>query len=663
MEADAEDDMLYGVKTYPYSDFTVLKSKKKRKKKVKYCDAVAAFDIETTNIDKYRQAVMYIWQMQIEDKTIYGRTWDEFIQFKENLEEFIPAGCYLVVYVHNLSFEFQFLKSIISIDDVFAMDDRKILRMRSGSLEFRCSYIHSNMSLARYLQAMDVPDQKVKGFDYSKKRYAWTRLTDDELLYCVNDVRGLVQAVKTEMEKDGDDLYTIPLTSTGYSRRLAKKELKGYQRFIKRMLPPLEVFHGLRKAFRGGDTHANRYNSNILLDAEKLGRRISSYDISSSYPAVMLTERFPREFYKQDPKYFELLYKYNKALLIHIYMEDVHLRDERFGDPYIPKAKCEHIAGAEMDNGRVLAADHLDLWITEIDYEIIAEEYEFNYSILELYSATKSPLPDKFKRLLLKTYADKTSLKGIDDYMYGKKKNLFNSYYGMTVQNPCKPNYEYDPDALQMHLKDEDLESLIEQYHKTGWLPYQWGVWVTAYARKKLHDGLHIVDPDDFIYCDTDSIKCIGDYDLAFAELNIRYKRDDLSALDQKGTRHYIGIFEYEGCYDQFKTMGAKKYAYVDGGQLHITIAGVNKKAGAEELGTIERFREGFTFRKAGGLEALYNDDPEIKSCRIQGHEVRITSNIALFPSTYTLGLTPDYQHLLQFLMNSDIRSSLHYER
>ena len=411
-------------------DFEIQKTK--TRKKIKYIDLVCAFDIETTNIDKYRQAVMYIWQFQAGPQwTIYGRTWDEFRRFTEELNKRIGSEAYLVIYVHNLSFEFQFIKSILPIDEVFAMDDRKILRVRSGRLEFRCSYIHSNMSLDKYLQAMDVPDQKVKGFDYRKKRYPWTSLTRNELKYCINDVRGLVQAVSVEMMRDGDDLYSIPLTSTGYSRRLAKAALGGYRRFIKGMLPDLDTFQALRKAFRGGDTHANRYNANIIIDSAKVGP-IQSWDISSSYPAVMLTERYPRKLYRQDPKMFESEYKHGKACLIHIYMEDVKLHDPRFGSPYIPKSKCESLVKAQLDNGRVLSADHLDMYITEIDFEILANEYDFNYQIVDLWTGTKSYLPEALRSLLMQTYQEKTMLKGGDSYTYGKKKNLFNSYYGMT---------------------------------------------------------------------------------------------------------------------------------------------------------------------------------------------------------------------------------------
>lgn len=432
---DAESDMrqyLRFCSDFKFKNLHLEIQQTRSRKKIKYADTVCAFDIETTNIDKYRQAVMYIWQFQIGPQyTVYGRNWEEFKTFVDKLQDLLPEETYLVIYVHNLSFEWQFIKSVLPVDEVFAMDDRKILRVRSGRLEFRCSYIHSNMSLDKYLQAMDVKDKKVKGFNYKKKRYPWTPLTKAELKYCINDVRGLVQAVMVEMQRDGDDLYTIPLTSTGYSRRLAKQALGPYRRWIKSMLPDLDCFQALRRAFRGGDTHANRYNSNIIIDGSKVGG-IHSWDISSSYPAVMLTERFPRALIRQDPKLFDSEYKHGKACLIHIYMEDVRLHDKRWGSPYIPKAKCESLVGAELDNGRVLSAQHLDMYITEVDFEILAAEYDFKYSIIDLWTGTKSRLPDKFRDLLLQTYVEKTQLKGGDAYTYGKKKNLFNSYYGMT---------------------------------------------------------------------------------------------------------------------------------------------------------------------------------------------------------------------------------------
>ena len=112
----------------------------------------------------------------------------------------------------------------------------------------------------------------------------------------------------------------------------------------------------------------------------------------------------------------------------------------------------------------------------------------------------------------------------------------------------------------------------------------------------------------------------------------------------------------------EFKTMGSKKYAYIDDdNKLHITIAGVNKRIGAIELTRAASVKygppedplvymaEGFKFKYAGGLEARYNDHPDIKEyITPEGVPIRITRNVSLVDNTKTLGLTGEYRELLE---------------
>ena len=138
----------------------------------------------------------------------------------------------------------------------------------------------------------------------------------------------------------------------------------------------------------------------------------------------------------------------------------------------------------------------------------------------------------------------------------------------------------------------------------------------TAYARLKLQEGIDALPKESLVYVDTDSLKFIGDYGYRVEELNKRYLDESLGATDIKGKVHYIGIYECETDkpLKYFKTLGAKKYAYVDADdELHITVSGVMKKEGAKELGDIHNFKEGFIFRDSGGQSALYNDNPEPK--------------------------------------------------
>ena len=286
-----------------------------------YKDIITAFDIETTYISEIDESVMYIWQWQFGDKcTVVGRDWYSFRNFLADLKE-VLGDDRLVIFVHNLSFEFQFLSGLFNFspDDVFCMDHRKILKaLLNNTFEFRCSYLQTNMSLRSFCEKRCVHNYKLR-YNYKKRRYWYTELSPRELAYCINDVRGLVQAIKVEMERDGDNLYTLPLTSTGYARRDAKRAMhKVSHTFVKSQLPPYEVYKLLREAFRGGNTHASRYYANKILED------LNSADISSSYPNEIVNSLFPVSKFTllkecSEKKLDELIYKKKKAVSEYTY--------------------------------------------------------------------------------------------------------------------------------------------------------------------------------------------------------------------------------------------------------------------------------------------------------------------------------------------------------
>lgn len=413
----------------------------------------------------------------------------------------------------------------------------------------------------------------------------------------------------------------------------------------------------LRETFRGGNVHASRWNANIVIEAKE-GKPIMSYDISSSYPSVLLTEKFPRKFYPGRIENFGLYLKEDRACLFRINIFDLKLKDPYWGIPYLSKDKCRHIFNGVYDNGRILKASSLDTTLTEIDFAIIIHEYEFDYEITELYTARKEKLSQKFRDLILKKYKDKTKLKGVDDYKYMKEKNKFNSLYGMTVQNPCKDEWQWNGTEM---VRDDSktYEQRVEEYQENGWLNYSTGVWTTAYARLKLERGIACIPSHAFLYSDTDSIKFIGDYSAEFEALNEEYKDEKLSETDVEGERHYLGIFEKENKKKpilKFKTLGAKKYCYEDSDGLHLTLSGVAKESGAAELQEIDNFSEGFVFHEGAGIESRYNDTTTY--AEIDGRKLKITSNIYIGDSTYhlSLGKKGDYRRLLNYLSAVDIK-------
>lgn len=628
-------------------------------KKVKYKDIITAFDIETTRIQEIEQSVMYIWQWQFGiEYTVIGRTWEQFTMLCERIAQAMKESEFLCVFVHNLSYEFQFLRGIYKFEpeEVFALDSRKVLKTTMFEhIEMRCSYIHSNMGLDEYTHKMGAAHAKTKDLDYSISRYAWTELTPLELQYCVHDVLGLVEAITIEMNHDGDNLYTFPLTSTGYVRRDAKQAMRQVSHtFVRNQLPEYKTYQMCRESFRGGNTHANRHYAGYIL------HNVKSADRSSSYPDVLCNCEFPVTafFHAGGITYSELLELINirkKAVLMRVSMSNVRLRDPFWGAPYLSKDKCRNQHNALYDNGRILSADYLETTITDIDFKIILAEYDFDDFVpFDVAHARYGILPPALLDIIIKYYETKTGLKNVEgqDLYYMKSKNKINAIYGMMAQDPVKQTIDFIEDDF---IKREDLpEELLTTHNKKAFLCYQWGVWTTAWSRYRLEEGIRLAE-DGFVYCDTDSVKHLGDID--WTEYNNERiqdsKRTGAYAKDPKGITYYMGVFESEGQYYEFSTLGAKKYCYRETpeSELKVTIAGVTKKKGGKELekaGGIEAFKAGFIFYEAGGTEAIYNDTPEITKYTVEGREIDITANVVLRPSTYTLGIAAEYERLLE---------------
>ena len=637
-----------------------------------YINMPCAFDIETSracvDADGNPHTIMYIWQCQMGlDVTIIGRTWDEWIEFTDKINRYLqqnsgPHGdWFCVMYVHNLAHEFQYLSGVLDFGpaDVFASKPRRVLKCDNGAIEYRCSMRHSNLSLDAWGKQLGAPHAKLTGsLDYTKVRYPWTPLTETEIAYCVNDVRCVVECLMIEMQRDGDDLYTIPLTRTGYVRRMARGAI--YEWGIKRakkLLPDWALYQMLREAFREGDTHANRYYVGLHLE------NVGSVDMSSAYPAVQCECYFPMTpFRAQFPSVNQLMtcMRHGKACLMRLRIKGLRQRYSWWGFPYIPLAKTRHCTGFVNDNGRLLSAEYLEMTITDIDFRIIAKEYDWDaLSVLDLYSADYGKLPAPLLDRVKESFTGKTALKGVkgQELYYVKSKNDLNSYYGMTAQDPLQLDTLFDednPDGLWEECAD-DPEGSYKEHMPHLFLPYQWGVWTTAHTRKRLKIAQWAAGKNG-VYCDTDSVKYLGDIDLT--DFNKAVKQlateNGACAKDPKGIMHYMGVYEQEKSYAEFMTWGAKKYAttYKKGGLITTTIAGVSKQKGGLELslwGGFAAFKPGFTFCLAAGNQVIYNDRPELSDFIVDGHTVHITRNLCICDNTYTLGITDEYARILGY--------------
>lgn len=209
----------------------------KDNKQISYFNIPAGFDIETSSfyVNDQKCAIMYEWSFGIAYKneeelktvTTCGRTWEEFETFLKALSFFL--GCSdsrrLVVYVHNLPYEWQFIRKRFQWNKVFLIDERKpVYAITSDGIEFRCSLKLSGKSLANTAKDLTkYKTEKMTGdLDYSLIRHPHTPLTDKEWGYCEHDILVMLYYIQEKIESDGD-ITRIPLTKTGYVRRYCKK--------------------------------------------------------------------------------------------------------------------------------------------------------------------------------------------------------------------------------------------------------------------------------------------------------------------------------------------------------------------------------------------------------------------------------------------------------
>lgn len=656
-------------------------------------DIFWTFDIETTTIitdytDRpIREGI--IWSGQFFDGTDYiqVRSLMDVIKQIQLISDDNNTPYKTCIFVHNLAYEFQFIKDFFEWDNILCTKERNIISAETDKLCFRCSYFLSNMSLEKFLKAENVPEEYLKSkMDYNIMRFPWTELTEDEKIYCRNDVVGLHYAIQNRINNElNQNINNLPLTSTGYVRKDCRKACAGSKsnryRFFKER-PDEETFLMLQEAFRGGNTHANKDKANKVI--HHLGQK----DIQSSYPGVLLLYKYPTRFFDLKPytqKEFDFYLNHSEdwALLIDITFKDLKLKRPLEPVPYISASKCYRLAfnsdpdNVEIDNGRILSCAFCSMIITEQDYLIIRNQYDFDEKIIRVKAAKKKPIMKPIRDMIMKYYINKTTLKQDENspdydpdvaYRYSKSKALLNGIYGMHVTNPCRPDYIFNNETKLIEPVKKPIEEMLDAYYNSfsNFLSYQVGVWVPAYGRKLLQDGIDLLwnkdDPDrsDLIYCDTDSLKYINpeDHEADIEALNqriIKQCEDKDIYVDFKGKRYYMGIFSDEGIVDKFKTFGAKKYMYGSDDKFKITISGVPKKLGHDcivksvEKGRLKSpfdVKTGYVFHDIKNTSE-YRDHTEIHTYEIEGHTVKYASNIAMYPASYTLNFTHDYELLL----------------
>lgn len=607
--------------------------KNKFTEKGNYYRDIITFDIETCTLDKER-SWMWIWMISVNGHTFYSQDWSDFREFIHYLNSLSEDDNKFVIWVHNLSYEFAYIQAFFEWDKVFATSPYKVLYCQYKSILFRCSYLMSGLSLAKLAKNYKLPVKKMEGdLDYKLLRIPGvTPITDKEFGYCENDVLVLHHYIEYMIrEFKNFSTGSMPYTATGFTRKYLRdhaEESKSYKmlRSIVREGSPRNVvlYNTLRRAFAGGYTHANYIYVRYPFKPDKLPDGslrdpIRSRDKTSFYPAIMVKEKFPRRFFKAKSDKFPYLIKRGYAVIFDVCLFDVHAKTTM---TTISEHKCSYLKNYISDNGRIYKADMLVTTLTELDWDTINTYYDFDKSRVKIgrcFAAKKRYLPKALIEAVLHLYAAKTELKDVEgvEQEYQRLKGLLNSLYGCCVTDILQELVIYngvDNEKIWsvQKLSDDDKKDALAAYTQNykSLLLYQTGVYVTAYARHELLEHNWELTEKKVVYNDTDSIKYLWDaqteeYFEKYNELTIKqvYKSLDYQKIDRaaaapvdiKGREHFIGLMSDEGTYSHFKTLGCKRYIYVQKGDLHCTVAGLPKERCRAYLasGLIEDDRQG----------------------------------------------------------------------
>lgn len=629
--------------------------------------------------------IVYLWTFTLYTEkwqlTVYGRRNSEFKEFIEMLQNQLSIQEHqdvsIQIYVHNLGFDFtNSLQNIFKFQEVFCRKPHRPMKVKVNNLlEFRCSYFLENSSLAN-LTKDNKKYKKIADFkDYNKIRLPHTDLSNDPVLeYAALDTASLAESVNETFKQYGR-IDKIPLTSTGKLRLYVKKYRAKDRKSINRdkaCVPRLKMYRIQYATFQGGDTHTNPNYSGKLLEL------LDGWDRRSSYPAVMVTKMLPSSpFYQEHTYMWKDLMNSEKKCFIGLFT--FYEVECKFPIPYAKMSKSFHIKMGKdglYDNGRIFKCEQFSMYCTNIDVELLEKSYKIkSITCEELYVANKAYLTDTERRMILEFYYNKTQLKNVkgEEENYARNKAYLNSDFGRNVTALLDAEVTYDNETMDWivrQLTDEEAEEKLEKLrNKPQFTMYARGVFITAWARWELYRGIEIFGANH-VYNDTDSVKGFMTEEIyqKFIELNKLIIEETRKALPEElfelshpvtvyNEEQPIGTWEHETekhKYAKFIAFGSKKYAYVYEGsdEVHVTISGLSKKAG-KHLKNIEELKIGklFTTEESGRTVARYQtDQPPLQ---VDGYTYTDKCSLSIVPSTYTLGITDEYEKFLNTTMRA----------
>ena len=407
-------------------------------------------------------------------------------------------------------------------------------------------------------------------------------------------------AINSKYNKKDVHLQKI-LTTASLVQKLVKNNIwnnKHLHNYIKKGLKihSYEQYELMRKFYSGGFTQFNPLYHNKVFDKKGF-----SIDINSSYPWAM-TQPLPYgELLEEVPKntknyltycVVKMSYKIKSKYINFICLKNKTEKNVRYsmhgsGEFYFLLEELEFYKKI------------YDIEITEIKY-LYARCFTFLKPFIDEYYHLKSEADANGQAALKTTY-----------------KLLLNSLYGSFAKKAIYPMGVWMSKKYYDDLKENKLECLLDEKNKK-WKPKTFkqlnipgmdlfcvemekeekpksfpnmliGATITAYSRLKLLNAIFEIGIEKFVYCDTDSIFCLGKKE----NLPSSIKLDD----------YELGAWKVEFEFNKGKILGAKRYVFEN--ENHKTKSATS----GIKLKKLSEFDE---------IEKMLNSDYEVHNARLQ---------------------------------------------
>lgn len=518
---------------------------------------VGVADFETTigeRTNVWLWGIIWLDTMKFE----WGTSIESFIEYVHEVNS--------IIYFHNLKFDGMFLldfylKSGLTVSLENTKENNTIVPIISDSGKFYkiTAQYKTKVEYRDSLKLIPLPVEVISKaygldafklqMDYKAHKYGEeNEPTDDDIDYLHNDCYIVAKAISILLN-EGMSKLTVGSNALAWY----KENQQLYDKLFPQLTPEQDT--DIRKAYKGAWCYCNP-----VYQGKKVGvGRV--YDVNSMYPWAMRCNPMPIG----KPIYFEGEYTEDEAFPLWVATLRITCKVKPGKYPCIQLKNNPFFVATEFLQE---IADPSILHITSVDWDLINECYDINsvewicgYKFMKRDDVFNLYVDHWYEQKAVHTQEHNKGLRELD-------KLMLNNLYGKFGSNPIK-------DLKEPYLENEMVKfKHVERPKKyDGYVPI--AAFITAYCRQKIvHDANTL--GDRFLYADTDSLHCLGDYDT------------DLEIHETK-----LGAYKHESTFTEAMYYRPKMYIETIDGKLDKKAGGLPKAArGKLDYSTLRRGSE-----------------------------------------------------------------------